>query len=369
MLVAFEWQIKQVNTIDNSCHIDCCTCFGDSGSAKTWIDFNACILWIAIFIKLIPDLFAYSDNTFSFDFEANMSWYVPYQKFLLTKQVQLLLLWDELGIPHEDKKQVFGCSIKIISFDVNTKNMTISMTPDSKAELLRKIHTFISGLQFTLCEFQSLTGHINWSFNVFPLLCPSLSNIHHKIASASHPHQFLWMNNDMKSDLQWLSHHIQSLLDINVLTSTAWNISDADTTVFCDASLKGLGFWYPELSLGFFAPVNFKIPHGTGIYFLEVLCVASAIHNFKSYLSNSTAVIFTDSENTVDIFNSFCATPPYNPILTSAVNKIIEHSYDICVLHIDGIKNDVADALSHGHFDHACQLVPDLMIEEFVPPQ
>lgn len=146
MPVAFEWQIKQVNTVDNSRHIDCCTCFGDSGSAKTWIDFNACVLWIAVFIKLIPDLFAYSDNTFSFDFEVNMSWYAPYKKFLPAKQVQLLLLWDELGIPHEEKKQVFGRSIKIIGFDVNTENMTITMAPESKADLLKKIQSFISGL-------------------------------------------------------------------------------------------------------------------------------------------------------------------------------------------------------------------------------
>jgi len=200
-----------VNTIDNSHHIDCCTCFGDSASAKTWIDLNACVLWIAVFIKLIPDLFAYSDDTFSFDFESNMSWYAPYQKFLPAKQVHLLLLLDELGIPYEEKKQVFGCSIKIIGFDVNTKNMTITMTPESKAELLEKIQTFISGLRFTLREFQSLTGHINWSFNIFPLLHPSLSNIYHKIASASHPLQFLWMNNNMKSDLQWLSHHFYCL--------------------------------------------------------------------------------------------------------------------------------------------------------------
>ena len=369
MPVAFEWQIKQVNTVDNSRHIDRCTCFGDSGSAKTWIDFNACVLWIAVFIKLIPDLFAYSDDTFSFDFEVNMSWYAPYKKFLPAKQVQLLLLWDELGIPHEEKKQVFGRSIKIIGFDVNTENMTITMAPESKADLLKKIQSFISGLRFTLRDFQSLTGHINWSFNVFPLLRPSLSNIYHKIASASHPRQFLWMNNDMKCDLRWLSHHIESSSGINVLASTVWDISDADSTVFCDASLKGLGFWYPELSLGFFAPVNFNLPHGTGIYFLEALCVASAIHNFKSYLSTSTAVIYTDSENTVDMFNSFRATPPYNPILTSAVDEIIQHSYDIRVLHIAGDKNDVADALSRGHFDHARQLVPGLIIEEFVPPQ
>ena len=51
------------------------------------------------------------------------------------------------------------------------------------------------------------------------------------------------------------------------------------------------------------------------------------------------------------------------------VNEIVEYSYDICVLHIDGDKNDVADALSCGQFDCAHQLVPDLSIEEFSPPQ
>jgi hypothetical protein len=177
------------------------------------------------------------------------------------------------------------------------------------------------------------------------------------MASASHPHQLMWMNKNMKSDLCWLFNHVQSFSCINVLTSTAWDIADPDSTVFCDASLKGLGFWYPELSLGFFTPVNFNIHHCTGIYFLEALCIASAIHKFKSYLSTSTAVIFTDSEDTVDMFNSFHTTPFYNPILTSAVDETIVHSCDIHVLHVEGIKNKVADALSCGQFHCACQFL------------
>ena len=57
------------------------------------------VLWIAIFIKLILDLFGYIDNNFSFDEEGNIQWYEPYKCYYPAKQTELLKLWDEIGLP------------------------------------------------------------------------------------------------------------------------------------------------------------------------------------------------------------------------------------------------------------------------------
>ena len=37
------------------------------------------VIWIAIFIKCIIDLFTYMGDSFSFDKEGNVIWYEPYQ--------------------------------------------------------------------------------------------------------------------------------------------------------------------------------------------------------------------------------------------------------------------------------------------------
>jgi hypothetical protein len=140
-----------------------------------------------------------------------------------------------------------------------------------------------------------------------------------------------------------------------------------------------MGFWYPDLQLGFFCPVDFLIPSSISklddgtvpIFFLEALCVASAIHHIPtSCLETRMAVIYTDNMNTVDMFNSLCTLPTYNPILTPSVDVIISNSFDTCILHIEGKKNSIANVISCRNFKLTKSLTPGgLTIINFTPPQ
>ena len=92
----FLWQLFQIITIDGVRHVDRNNNFGNRGAGGLWGAFMGLVLWIAISIKGIQDLFAYVDDSFSWEFADNTLWYEPYQKFLPAKQVCLLQLWDEL---------------------------------------------------------------------------------------------------------------------------------------------------------------------------------------------------------------------------------------------------------------------------------
>lgn len=54
-------------------------------------------------------------------YDANMQlvFYAPYRRSMPSKQVRLLQLWDTLGIPHSDNKQLFGLALEIIGFFVD----------------------------------------------------------------------------------------------------------------------------------------------------------------------------------------------------------------------------------------------------------
>jgi hypothetical protein len=56
--------------------------------------------------------------------------------------VALLLLWDELGIPHEKWKQVFGSPLPIIEFEIDQNLMKISLKEDSRRGLVQELWTF-----------------------------------------------------------------------------------------------------------------------------------------------------------------------------------------------------------------------------------
>jgi hypothetical protein len=200
------WQLRQVVTIDGSHHVDNNNNFGNRGAGRLWVTFFSLVLWIAIVILHIHDLFAYVDDAFSWEFASNVTFYPPYKKFLPTKQAKLLTLFDEVGVPHNERKQVSGSPLQIIGFDVDPNAMSITMPLDARNELITAIRTFANPRQRrSLRDFQRLAGWVNWALNVYPLLRPGLSSIYEKMRRGSFPFQKLSVNNTICNELHWLT--------------------------------------------------------------------------------------------------------------------------------------------------------------------
>jgi len=57
-----------------------------------------------------------------------LAFYHSYKAWYSKKQVKLLELYDELGLPHVKKKQLFRQSLEIISLFVDLVKMTITIS-------------------------------------------------------------------------------------------------------------------------------------------------------------------------------------------------------------------------------------------------
>ena len=335
--------------------------------------------WVGKNVYKIPDLGTYSDDSFGVELAKNLTFYERYQRDMPTSQVKLLNLWDHLGIPHKEKKQIFGSKLTIINIDVNTRNMTLTLPEESKSDLISHLHEFArtpegSGVKYTLKDFQRLSGWFNWALNVYPLLKPALANIYAKMGHSkpNKPLTQLYVNNNIRMDLTWAIKHLQSLPGTQVLHSRDWDPDTADLTAYCDVSLEGLGFWFPGLNAGFWSPIPGEPPKDT-IFYFEALTVLSAIlHSTTFGFPVSRLVVYTDNLNTVHMFNSLSALPAYNDILKSAVDHLLSdyHSpMQLRVLHIPGDLNGVADSLSRGKLHTVVDDVPNISIDLFSPPR
>ncbi|KAJ7939734.1 hypothetical protein B0H13DRAFT_1586851 [Mycena leptocephala] len=141
---------------------------------------------------------------------------------------------------------------------------------------------------------------------------------------------------------------------------------------FCDTSLKGLGCYFPEIGLRYQWEPPAVAPEDL-IFYFKAFCVCWCLHLIVELVRASSKVtvrrvtIWTDNQNTYDIFNSLRALPLYNEILKSAVDVLIANDFKLRVLLLPGKKNVVADSLSCWKNADALAVHPDLLIDASRP--
>ena len=72
--------------------------------------------------------FTYINNSFYIQKRGKKLFYMYYQRKLPLNLTQLLQLWDFIGLPHEQCKQVFGDVLLIIGFEINSNLMRVHMS-------------------------------------------------------------------------------------------------------------------------------------------------------------------------------------------------------------------------------------------------
>ena len=208
------WQIKQAVHVDGLLHIDWCGVFGGRRSGDFWVSFNGLVTWIAREIKDIPDLLVYSDDSYGLNEFDKYTFYIPYSKLLPTKQFHLLSLWDDIGLPHKEQKQLSGPILPIIGIKVNPVRLTYTLSSDARKDLIDELLRFCchrsnkagrrtGSSSYPLKKWQRLAGWLNWSFNVFPLLRPGLFNIYQKLRGKTEPNDLIFVNNAVRDNLSW----------------------------------------------------------------------------------------------------------------------------------------------------------------------
>ena len=274
------FQLKQVVSTGGQCYIDHCNCFGNRASFIIWLSFASLVAWIAICLRMIQNLKVYVDDNASFTRVGDVLYYEPYGRYFPTDQTRLLLLWDELAIPHEEQKQIYGPIVPFIGFDIDPNAMTISISDERKAILLDRVTQFAqAGKRHTLKEFLSIAGHINWYLMVFPLLHPCLSAVYAKTAGKTHTMAPIRVNNAVRDELMWFVGHACRSDGIHMLKSVAWDLcTDAVNATVCytDACSYGMAYWFPDLNVAF----QCRVPQSDEplkIFYYEALAVACAL--------------------------------------------------------------------------------------------
>lgn len=365
------WQLHQVVKVDGQWHIVCRLVFGNRASPRCWCAVAGLMCWIRVTKLSMPDLHDFMDDFFSWDVASDL---VEFKGRLRPMhQAQLLIFWDAIGCPWEEKKQEYGECLKIIGFWVDINRGTISLTKDSINDIIAKIKDFIQtpNRRPPLRVWQRLAGHLNWLLNVLPWGRPVLSSVYRKIASKSTMHAGVFLNREVVDDMNWFLNVLPTAVGIKFLEVTQWDDSSADFVLWTDVSLKlALAFVYA--GNGYVYPLNTDSSGPkVDIFFLELLAILSAIHHVGSFdHPPKRLLVFTDSLDAVAVLNSLGTSEDmHNSVVKAMAGIIIETGIDLRVRHIAGKDNTRADLLSRLLFDDYHRCFPADHIHDFEPPR
>lgn len=101
-----------------------------------------------------------------------------------------------------------------------------------------------------------------------------------------------------------------------------------------------------------------------------MLAVLSAIQHVMQDQSwqNWKILIYTDNMNTMEAFNFLNVDPIYNGVLKQAVDLQLETRCQVRVLHVEGVHNDMVDALSCGQLESVHHMCWGIDLIPFSPP-
>lgn len=204
------WQIRQVATVDGKRYVDRCNSFGNRAGGWIWDSFISLVLWIGKEEKGLPGVLGYVDDDFSWEFAKKKRFYKPYEKYLPTRQARLLELWDEVGIPHEEDKQLHGPSLPIIGYEVDPNAMTVSVPVEKKVKVVNLIRDIAhEGRTCTLEQLQSVAWSINSVLSLYPHLRPCLRSLFNEMAGKDGARTKLQVTEPIARKLQGVANYLE----------------------------------------------------------------------------------------------------------------------------------------------------------------
>jgi hypothetical protein len=189
------------------------------------------------------------------------------------------------------------------------------------------------------------------------------------MSGKSEPHAKIFVNKGVIRDLIWFVTEVQVSSGVYLFEDVDWLAEDAEVTAIGDACLSGMGFYFENSREGFQSILPTDASNHT-IFYYEALVVVSIV-NTVSHMPNipSKLLVLSDNKNTVDIFQSLRCKPPYNDLLKFTVSLLLKHHISLRVVHVPGIDNIVADALSRFENKQALAACQGLKISTFQPPR
>ena len=207
----------------------------------------------------------------------------------------------------------------------------------------------------TLRELQSLIGSLNHCCVIIPAGRAFLRRLIDLSKGITQPHFHIRYNTDVRADLKIWANFLEHFNGRSMFIADNW---DGPTVlrVYTDSSLMGYGAVFNNLWLNGAWPLQWKDHH---ISLLEVYPILAALYTWATHFQGHQVLVCTDNIAAMHIVNS-CTSKNANImcLIRPLVYQAMRHNFVFKCVHIPGITNSSADALSRFHFQKFHELNP-----------
>ncbi len=353
-----EWHLYGIN-VAGLILFDTYLPFGGRSSGCIWEMYAQAMQWMLHNKFNIPTSVRYVDD-FLFILQSERS--------TMLKQT-ILDAFDLLGVPLDTSKTMGPQTvIPFIGYDINTDNMTISLTESHTTKLLSMIDDALhSSTQIQFNVLESLIGKLQWATKVYEAgksymyALQQQKNELVRRAGATRPLPTMqcYINSQARHELRWWCDHLLLKHSCNFDRHLPWPSTISPIHIYTDASEKyGCGAVYNNQFISCawddtvkramrIATEHRNMPLG------EAIGAGLAITTFAEQLRNKHVIIHCDCTAVVHGINKRRSNrSPYMHFIFQQINNIcVTNNIYIQCRHIPGIRNIHADNVSRDRVD------------------
>ena len=267
-------------------------------------------------------------------------------------------LFRDLGLPEAPgKTQPPSHKVTFLGIDINTRTMTLSITPTKVEQTLTEIKKLRRRSSITRKQLQSIVGRI---IHVAKCVAPARLFACRLLDTLRGPIQTNYqVDRAVRADLDWFVNYLKDWNGVAYIPSPR-----VAATIYTDACMGGVGA--TDGNRAYAARLSHQTKadyHITEIEGFNVLLACDAF--LDSTHTASTVVVRCDNKPAVQVFATGRGR---NPVLLDTARKLwhiqAKLHLNIVFIHIPGEQNAHADILSRAflspsHYDTACSLIAE----------
>ena len=351
-LLGFTWE--------GNYYYDRCLPFGLSVSCRIFEAFSHALHWILMHHFRVPQMTHIIDD---------FMFYGPRNSRVCSSSLlAFLTLATEAGVPVKVPKTCPPSTVAILhGIEVDSGAMEARLPADKVSKSLSAVKDMLGRKKATLKDLQSLLGLLNFVCTVIYPGRSFLRRLFSLCKRATRPTHYIRITQDAKLDLEAWLEFLNDFNGVTLLKQKRWQTS-AKLHLFTDAATScGYGAVLGNEWTAGRWPESWKSFH---ISIMELYPIILAVELWSPRLAHRSIIFHCDNIAVCHIINSHSSKDPNIMVL---VRRLVVSSMKFNIMfhavHVPGLLNPLADALSRQDMVKARSLAPTLAtVATPVPP-